>query len=953
MGVVYKGRDPGIGRTVALKTLTSGLSEDPNLLKRFYTEAQSAGNLQHPNIVTIYELGQEGGTPFIAMQFLNGESLDKIIDRRPKLPLSQKIGFIVYVCRALEYAHKQIPPVVHRDIKPGNVMVTTEGNVVVVDFGIARLGEGTRSQSAGMLIGTLGYMSPQLFRNSAADARSDIWAAGVMFYELLAYRRPFEGDNAAALMSSIILEKPRSLAAAAPGTPADVQAVVDRMLAKEVDARYQTMEEVLLELEPVWRRLQQSDVEELLEESQHLFESGEFENAKAKVSQILRIDASNTLGKSLHEKIVAQIKLKELVPKLREQVEKAGFHFAKGDLDAAKAQVEAALRLDSTFLPARELRAQLEAAIERAHQVEELLHASKKRMAEGALTEAELQLDKVLEMDPGNAAARELSNQLREQRLRRQRRKRRDESLHRARTLWTNLQYEECIKLLLETQKEFPNDTEISNFLERARQDQADQERQALHSQASNQINTQQFGDALAVLNRLLEQFPGDSRAKNLRADVLQRIEQQKREQRLAAEKAKLRSWVKEEKYPQVISLAGQLLREFPDDFDLAELLKFARTEQARLDQKLRLEQFSKQIQLALKESRFSEAATAAEKALREFPKNADFQMHLDRAKKEQAEKDRSRLLEQQLRKVNDLIGREKLTDALDVARQTFRDFGHDSRIDNTLHKLEKEFEFREKRTQQQEETFQRARAQVDAGKITDATSILNVALDTQLFSRDDPRITQLFNEIDLKKEPPPTAVAPAGTVVAPPSATSFGFGAPISSTPTGLGDAGKDYVYQKGAPLPALPSVENKALAAAASASANASAAPTPQTVFPPVVPTVTPGEQKPQRKPGKQPRQKEGIPTTTSIGRFDEAVPGLDGTVTDRPPLELRAAQRAPVVDPADIFEPELEELPAPRPQPISRPLWKNPLVVGSIVIALVVAISTVAYFSRPNKG
>src|SRR5215467_375777 len=567
MGVVYKGRDPGIGRTVALKTLTSGLSEDPNLLKRFYTEAQSAGNLQHPNIVTIYELGQEGGTPFIAMQFLNGESLDKIIDRRPKLPLSQKIGFIVYVCRALEYAHKQIPPVVHRDIKPGNVMVTTEGNVVVVDFGIARLGEGTRSQSAGMLIGTLGYMSPQLFRNSAADARSDIWATGVMFYELLAYRRPFEGDNAAALMSSIILEKPRSLAAAAPGTPADVQAVVDRMLAKEADARYQTMEEVLLELEPVWRRLQQSDVEELLEQSQQLFESGELENAKAKVSQILRIDASNTLGKSLHEKIVAQIKLKELVPKLREQVERAGLHLAKGELDAAKAQVEAALRLDSTFLPARELRAQLEAAFERAHQIDELLHASKKRMAEGALTEAELQLDKVLEMDPGNAAARELSNQLREQRLRRQRRKQRDESLHRARTLWTNLQYEECINLLLDIQRELPNDTEISNFLERARQDQADQERQTLHAQASNLINTQQFDDALRVLNRLIERFPSDSRAKNLRADVLQRVEQQKREQRLSAEKAKLRSWVKEEKYPQVVSLAGQLLREFPDDF--------------------------------------------------------------------------------------------------------------------------------------------------------------------------------------------------------------------------------------------------------------------------------------------------------------------------------------------------------------------------------------------------
>src|SRR5215467_6038164 len=242
MGVVYKGRDPGIGRTVALKTLTSGLSEDPNLLKRFYTEAQSAGNLQHPNIVTIYELGQEGGTPFIAMQFLNGESLDKIIDRMPNLPLSQKLGFIVYVCRALEYAHKQTPPVIHRDIKPANVMVAPDGSVVVVDFGIARLGEGTVSQSKGLLIGTLGYMSPQLFRGATGDARSDIWATGVMFYELLAYRRPFKGENAAALMSNIILEDHRSIQEAAPGTPDDVRAILDRMLTKDADRRYQTME---------------------------------------------------------------------------------------------------------------------------------------------------------------------------------------------------------------------------------------------------------------------------------------------------------------------------------------------------------------------------------------------------------------------------------------------------------------------------------------------------------------------------------------------------------------------------------------------------------------------------------------------------------------------------------------------------------------------------------------
>ena len=267
MGVVYKARDPLINRVVALKTLRTGLFDDSILLKRFYSEARAAGNLRHPNIVTIYELGHEGDMPFIAMQFLHGESLDKVIERLPNLPLSQRVGFIVHVCRALDYAHNQNPPVIHRDIKPANVVVGPDGSVVVVDFGIARLGEASLPHSSGVLIGTLSYMSPQLFRGGTADAQSDIWATGVMFYELLAYRRPFRGENAAALMSTVVLEEPRSILEAAPGTPEDVERILSRMLAKGVEERYRSMEEVLMDLEPVWKRLLQADISILLENS--------------------------------------------------------------------------------------------------------------------------------------------------------------------------------------------------------------------------------------------------------------------------------------------------------------------------------------------------------------------------------------------------------------------------------------------------------------------------------------------------------------------------------------------------------------------------------------------------------------------------------------------------------------------------------------------------------------
>jgi serine/threonine-protein kinase len=942
MGVVYKARDPFIDRIVALKTLTTGLADDANLLKRFYSEARSAGGLQHPNIVTIYELGHEGDTPFIAMQFLSGESLDKLLDRRPNLPLSQKIGFIVYVCRALEFAHKQNPPVVHRDIKPGNVMVTLEGGVMVVDFGIARLGEGTRSQSAGMLIGTLGYMSPQLFRNGAADARSDIWATGVMFYELLAYRRPFEGDNAAALMSNIILEKPRSIAEAAPGTPADVQAVLERMLAKEAEARYQSMEEVLLELEPIWRRLQQAEVSDLLANSQQLFECGDLESAKAKVSQIIQIDTSNTQAKSLLEKINLEVRRKQVVPQLKARVESAGRLLANGQVEDAKAEVEAALKLDSTYQPAREMLSQAQAALERARNISQALRTSKQRMAEGALTEAELQLDKVLEIDPGNAAAREQLKQIREERSRRERRKQRDEALHRARTFWTNLRYEECISLLLTAQKDFPGDTEITKLLESARQDQAEQQRQSLLTEARNLLSAQRFDDSLRALDRLLERYPSDATAKNLRTHALQGREQQGREQRLAEGKSKLRAWVKETKYTEVLQHAGQLSKEFPDDFELTELLDFARTELSQLEQKRRFEQSTKKIQQALKDSRYSEAIQAAEKALLEFPKNLDLLILLDRAKKELNEKEKHELLKHRLREVERMVERQELTDAIDLARQTLATVGQDSRIADTLLKAEREFEFREQRKRQQSETVVKARTLFHAGNLADATSLLREAIETQLFSANDPQIVQLLKDIDAKKEPPSASAAAAAR--SGPSATRLG--SPISSTPTA--DPGKDYVYQRGAPLPE--DLLTPAPGAVASAfSPTVISGPSTQPAPPLASPVIQPAPEKKEKK--KRRPEPASAPVDASATQIfsPAASPEEASSQIFAPEIELEQS----TVQKRPSRLPGTQGAVEPAPQPAPQPYWKNPLVTGGAALAVVLLIVATVYVLRPGQG
>ena len=246
MGVVFKGRDPLIGRDVAVKTIATGVAGGIDLQERFYREAKAAGVLQHPNIVTIYEMAESGGTPFIAMEYLEGESLEKLIARKAPLPLATKVGYVVQACRALEYAHRR--GVIHRDVKPANIMVTRDGVVKVVDFGIARLADTSKTQT-GMLLGTLAYMSPEQVRGQQADARCDIWAMGVVLYELITYQRPFTGENHAALLLSILQKEPPPIRQFVPECPVALERIISKSLRKDEKERYPSMEALLKDFE--------------------------------------------------------------------------------------------------------------------------------------------------------------------------------------------------------------------------------------------------------------------------------------------------------------------------------------------------------------------------------------------------------------------------------------------------------------------------------------------------------------------------------------------------------------------------------------------------------------------------------------------------------------------------------------------------------------------------------
>jgi serine/threonine-protein kinase len=250
MGTVYKGIDPAINRPVALKTIRLDFVNDPaelaELKERLFREAQAAGKLSHPNIVTIYDVGSEASLQYIAMEYLEGQTLEELIKRKTKFNYKIIAQMIVQVCNALTYAHER--GIVHRDIKPANIMVLKDYSVKVMDFGIARIDSNSMTKT-GIAMGTPNYISPEQLRGVATDRRADLFSLGVVMYELLLGRRPFRGENITSLIYSILNTEPEKPSAVSPHVPPLFDHVVTRALKKEPGERYQKATEIVADLQ--------------------------------------------------------------------------------------------------------------------------------------------------------------------------------------------------------------------------------------------------------------------------------------------------------------------------------------------------------------------------------------------------------------------------------------------------------------------------------------------------------------------------------------------------------------------------------------------------------------------------------------------------------------------------------------------------------------------------------
>jgi serine/threonine protein kinase len=250
-GTVYLARDPGLDRRLAVKTLDPDPAAAPELRMRFLREAEAAGGLRHPNIVTVYDVGEDAGQPYIAMEYVEGADLEQIIQGGEAYPVEWALDVLRQVCLGLGHAHHF--GIVHRDVKPANIRVTPSGEVKIMDFGLARLPASTVTRS-GRLLGTVQYMAPEQVEGGHVDHRADIFSVGAVAYELIARRKPFSGDSLSSVMAAVLRAAPDPAALPATAYSPGLERIILKALARERIDRYQSLEAMHADLASLVRR---------------------------------------------------------------------------------------------------------------------------------------------------------------------------------------------------------------------------------------------------------------------------------------------------------------------------------------------------------------------------------------------------------------------------------------------------------------------------------------------------------------------------------------------------------------------------------------------------------------------------------------------------------------------------------------------------------------------------
>ena len=408
MGTLYRARDPRIGRDVAIKLLREGLDDD-EMRERFVREARSAGRLKHGNIVTIFELGEHEGMPFIAMEYVQGQTVAALLKQKPTLLLMRKLQMMDQVCAGLHYAHRM--GIVHRDIKPANLMIDDEGTMKILDFGIARMGA-SKITHTGVVIGTLNYMSPEQMKGQPTDPRSDIFSIGAVFYELLSFRSPFAGDAPSTVMHKVLYGHPDQLEVICPNLDPSLVAIVSRCLEKQPANRYPDLGAVRNALGGAMRLLQASAAETEIEATRPVSATLPIEPPRKDPGRTPSSDRKDGANMDRMRARAEQSRTRQLMAHL----ENAQRAFDQGSYDLVFAACEQALVLDPVNAQALEIEARARGEVER--QAQTRIAEARAEVDRGALTAASILVDQVLALSPDSSDAHAVRQSIEEARVR-------------------------------------------------------------------------------------------------------------------------------------------------------------------------------------------------------------------------------------------------------------------------------------------------------------------------------------------------------------------------------------------------------------------------------------------------------------------------------------------------------------------------------------------------------
>jgi serine/threonine-protein kinase len=494
------------------------------MLQRFYGEAEKMGMLRHPNIITVYDLGEHEGFPYIVMEFVEGDPLDRVIECGKAVSLFDKLRIIEQVCSALAYAHRS--QVVHRDVKPANVIVRPDGIAKLLDFGIARqesnVADMGRTEPGGV-IGTVPYMAPERLKGAIFDGRSDIFSAGVLLFQILAGRLPFTGRDYV-LVNQLLNEKHPPLKDFVQDYPAAIDTILDHSLAKDPSDRYQTADEMAADLYPVIETLKEQTSLELIGEAQQLASTEDFIGAQNTLCRVLRIDPRNALARTMMKDLGLHISHKARTAQADQLQRDAETALRERNFDQAIQLLEEASRLvpDNSGIFA-----QLDAAKSKKQISEQILgylQLAEQAKRLGDFTGAREIVDKAIQLDTSNSRLRAAYQSLVRQAESAAQQAKLNSTLESIRGSLANRDYQVALELCERAAQLHPDSVELEELSSVAKNGLLEQQRRTLVEGLEDRIlhsDTQEDAEAVAQLVRNgLETFPTDATLLRLQAQI-------------------------------------------------------------------------------------------------------------------------------------------------------------------------------------------------------------------------------------------------------------------------------------------------------------------------------------------------------------------------------------------------------------------------------------------------